>query len=100
MLSPVSYTHLFVNEKLGAEETEKVFRGPEGEMISALELRAMLLQGWSNGACIGYAIRALEFMGMESEIIRQFVLELRDCFDIFTLQEAQEHYENSPYRCV
>ncbi|MCQ4864948.1 hypothetical protein [Pseudoflavonifractor phocaeensis] len=87
----------FVNENLGAEETEKVFRGPDGEMISALELRAVLSQSWSNGACIGYAIRALEFMGMESAMIQQFVLELRDCFDIFTLGEAQAHYENSPY---
>lgn len=87
----------FTNERVGAEDTEKVFRGPDGGLYSALELRAMLSESWSNGACTGYAIRALEFMGMEPAMIKQFVLELHDCLDIFTLQEAQEHYEHSPY---
>lgn len=47
-------------------------------------LAALLSEPWSNGACRGYVIYAMENCGFKPA-------------DIKTLQEAEEHYQNSPY---
>ena len=45
-------------------------------MVQDKLLAAILAQPWSNGACRGYVIYAMEACGLE---------------------EAERHYENSPY---
>lgn len=60
-------------------------------------LAAMLTQPWSNNACRGYVIYAMENCGFSPEDIRRVVGELHYVFDFTGLEEAQQHYENSPY---
>ena len=61
------------------------------------ELAAMLAQPWSNNACRGYVIYAMENCGFSPSDIRRVVAELYEVFDIRGLEEAQQHFENSPY---
>lgn len=60
-------------------------------------LAAMLSGNWSNGACRGYVIYAMENCGFKPEDIQRVVGELHYVFDLKTLAEAEEHYQNSPY---
>ena len=60
-------------------------------------LAALLAQPWSNGACRGYVIYAMENCGFTPEEIQRVVGELYYVFDMKTLDEAEAHYENSPY---
>ena len=57
------------------------------------ELAALLTQPWSNNACRGYVIYAMENCGFSPCV----VAELYEVFDIRGLEEAQQHFENSPY---
>ena len=61
------------------------------------ELAALLAQPWSNGACRGYVIYAMDICGFKPADIRRVVAELHEVFDFKTLEEAEEHYQNSPY---
>ena len=61
------------------------------------ELAALLAQPWSNGACRGYVIYAMENCGFKPADIRRVVAELHEVFDFKTLGEAEEHYQKSPY---
>lgn len=60
-------------------------------------LAAMLAEPWSNNACRGYVIYAMENCGFSPEDIRRVVGELHYVFDFKTLDDAQHHYENGPY---
>ena len=60
-------------------------------------LAAMLAEPWSNNACRGYVIYAMDNCGFSPEDIRRVVGELHYVFDFKTLGEAQHHYENGPY---
>ena len=62
-----------------------------------LELAAMLSQPWSNNACRGYVIYAMENCGFSPTDIRRVIAELHEVFDFYGLEEAQQHFENSPY---
>lgn len=61
------------------------------------DLAAMLFQPWSNNACRGYVIIAMENCGFSSEDIHRVVKELREVFDFCDLEEAQQHYEKGRY---
>ena len=61
------------------------------------ELAALLSQPWSNNACRGYVIYAMKNCGFSPQDIRRVVAELYEVFDIHGLEEAQQHYERSPY---
>lgn len=60
-------------------------------------LAAMLAQPWSNNACRGYVIYAIENCGFAPQDIRRVVSELHEVFEFHSLEEAQQHFENSPY---
>ena len=60
-------------------------------------LATMLSQPWSNNACRGYVIYAMENCGFSPNDIRRVVAELYEVFDIRSLEEAQQHFEESPY---
>ena len=60
-------------------------------------LSAMMAEPWSNNACRGYVIYAMENCGFSPEDIRRVVRELHYVFDFESLTEAQHHYENGPY---
>ena len=61
------------------------------------ELAALLSQPWSNDACRGYVIAAMERCGFKPSDIKQVMVELYEVFDYTTLQEAEAYYERSPY---
>ncbi|MDU3780165.1 MAG: hypothetical protein E7G43_09425 [Flavonifractor plautii] len=60
-------------------------------------LVGMMAELWSNNACRGYVIYAMENCGFSPEDIRRVVGELHYVFDFTSLEEAQDHYENGPY---
>ena len=66
-------------------------------MNCAPKLAALLSQPWSNNACRGYVIYAMEHCGFTTGDIRRVVAELHEVFDFCGLEEAQQHFENSPY---
>lgn len=61
------------------------------------ELQALLYEQWSNGACRGYVIWAMENCDFSPDDIKRVVSELHYVFDIHSLEEAEQHYQNSPY---
>lgn len=61
------------------------------------ELAALLSQPWSEGACRGYTLLALERCGYGPAAIERVMAELHEVFDFTTLQEAQAYYEHSGY---
>ena len=75
----------------------KLFIKEESNVKYDSELAALLAQPWSNNACRGYVIYAMENCGFPPADIRRVVAELYEVFDIHGLEEAQQHFENSPY---
>ena len=61
------------------------------------ELAALLSQPWSEGACRGYIISAMERCGFKPADISRVMAELHEVFAFTTLEEAQALYERSPY---
>lgn len=61
------------------------------------ELQALLYEQWSNGACRGYVIWAMENCGFSYADIRRVVSELHYIFDMYGLEEAERHYQDSRY---
>lgn len=61
------------------------------------ELQALLYQQWSNAACRGYVIYAMENCGFSPEDIQRVVGELHYVFDMRGIEEAEQHYQNSSY---
>ena len=56
-----------------------------------------MYEKWSNNACRGYVIYAMENCGFSPTDIRRVVAELHEVFDFCGLEEAQQHFENGPY---
>ncbi len=61
------------------------------------KLQSLLFQQWSNDACRGYVIWAMENCGFQPNDIQRVVSELHYVFDMKSIEEADEHYCNSPY---
>lgn len=61
------------------------------------ELAALLSQPWSEGACRGYVISAMERSGFKPADIERVMRELYEVFDFTTPEEAQALYERSAY---
>ena len=55
------------------------------------------VEPWSNHACLGFVISALENLEYEPEKISEVVMELGDLFDWFTVEDAEEYYNESGY---
>lgn len=66
-------------------------------MEKDLTLDMMLTERWSNNACRGYVIWAMENYGFKPEDIKRVVGELHWVFDVKSIEEADEHYCQSPY---
>ena len=59
--------------------------------------QAMTADSWSNDACRGYAIWAMENCGFKPKEIKQVVTELYMVFDFKTIDEAARHYYESSF---
>ena len=51
----------------------------------------MTCEPWSNAACLGYTIMALENLDYRDEQIWQVVAEMKELFDWMSIEDAQEH---------
>lgn len=60
------------------------------------ELAAMLAQPWSNNACRGDVIYAMENCGFSPMDIRRVVAELHEAFDFCGLEEASSTLRTAP----
>lgn len=60
-------------------------------------LDMMMAERWSNDACRGYIIWAMENCDFSPEDIKRVVSELYYVFDMHSIEEAEQHYQNSPY---
>lgn len=61
------------------------------------KLATLLSEPWSNGACRGYIIMAMENCGFVDQDIHRIMAELYELFDFVSLDEAEAHYQKSPY---
>lgn len=52
---------------------------------------------WTNEACLGYAIMAMERQNLSRQQIQVVVDAMSRCFDQFTIKEAIKHYCGSVY---
>ena len=66
-------------------------------MENVQSLAAMLNGPWSNGACRGYVVYAMENLGFKPEDIHRVIDELHYVFDVKSVVEADEHSCGSPY---
>ena len=60
-------------------------------------LSAMMAEPWSNGACRGYVIMAMQDCGFSHEDIRRVVQQLHEVFDFHTINEAEQKYYHGDY---
>lgn len=64
----------------------------KNEAVLPKELAELLAQEtniWTNDACYGYCIRAMENAGFERPAIERMRLYLRSAFDELTVEEAE-----------
>lgn len=47
---------------------------------------------WSNNACKGYAILAMQRAGLSEALIKEVSLQMSDCFEDMTVDEAADFY--------
>ena len=52
---------------------------------------------WSNDACRGYVIMAMQDCGFSHEDIRRVVRQLYEVFDSHTISEAKQKYYSGDY---
>ena len=57
----------------------------------------LLSEPWTNAACLGYVIAALENLDYSYDQIWQIVAEMKELFDWVSVDEAKEHYCESSY---
>lgn len=55
------------------------------------------VEKWSNAACLGYAIKAMERKGFTRQQIQQVVDAMREGFDECSVADADKSYCNSSY---
>lgn len=60
------------------------------------ELAALLSQPWSEGACRGYVISAMERCGYKPAAIERVMRELHEVFNFITLEDAQALLSGAP----
>ena len=60
-------------------------------------LAEQMSEKWSNGACRGYVIMAMENCDFSDKDIRRVMAELRELFNFTTLDEAEAHYQKSSF---
>ena len=64
------------------------------ENISSPELT---LNIWSNDACRGYVIMAMQDCGFSSKDIQRVLTQLYEVFDFHTLEQAKQKYNSGNY---
>ena len=60
-------------------------------------IQNLLFECWTNGACLGYIIQAMENIGFSTKDIQLITTEMKELFDFVSTEEAEKHYCNSSY---
>ena len=55
------------------------------------------IEPWTNAACLGYVISALEKLDYSTDEIWRVTAEMKELFDWLSLDEAKAYYCGSPY---
>lgn len=55
------------------------------------------LEIWQNDACIGYMIIAAEDAGLTDDQIRELISQIKEAFDVVTIDEAAERWRHSRF---
>ena len=76
-----------VAELITQAGTLESFRGRNGKTLQQALLEET--DCWSNAACIGYAFAAMQRAGVSYETISSVLQELQNCFDDYTVTEAE-----------
>lgn len=63
----------------------------------AFEFLSQVTEIWSNDACLGYVILALEELEYPPDQIQEVVNAVRAGFDWTSVDDAARHYQNSAY---
>lgn len=65
----------------------------EGYAAGRVDILAKMIEGpWNNDACNGYAIMAMNSVGLDAETIRDVIDAMTDCFDDTSVEEACRYY--------
>ena len=70
----------------------QTFRASTPSFIRMMVLT--LYEEWSNNACRGYVIKAMENCGFHAKEIQQVLIELYEVFDFCAVEEAADYFEN------
>ena len=71
-----------------------LFKGAR-ENVKAIQ--DLLFERWTNGACLGYVIQAMENIGFSPKDVQLVTTEMNELFDVVSNDEAEKHYCNSHY---
>jgi Holliday junction resolvasome RuvABC DNA-binding subunit len=56
-----------------------------------------LIEPWTNAACLGYVISALENLGYKHDQIHLVTAEMRELFDWVSVDEAKDYYNGGHF---
>ena len=56
-----------------------------------------IVEPWTNAACLGYVISALENLDFNYNQIWQVTAEMRELFDWVSVEDAKAYYNGSSY---
>ena len=74
---------------------DRLFTNAEGATFEQMAMESKSI--WDNDACRGYAILAMQQVGLNDETIADVVHALRDAFSICTEEEAEKCYLDSKF---
>ena len=57
-----------------------------------MDANSILIEPWTNAACLGYTIAALENLDYKHDQIEQITAEMRELFDWVSVDEAKAYY--------
>ena len=60
-------------------------------------MNILLTEPWTNAACLGYVISALENLEYKPDEIWRITAEMKEIFDWVSVDEAKAYYNDSPY---
>lgn len=67
------------------------------ESVYQCQCLGTVMEQWSNAACMGYAIEAMESVGLAEEQIQAVVEEMLVLMDLKPLEDAAKIYNHSVY---
>ena len=94
----IQYIHLAKGENMTIKEYldglgKLPHRSPDGESLA--EIMADVVSIWSNDACMGYCMAAMDSAGISPDEQREVLRAMHRAFDDLTIRQAEEIYLRS-----